>query len=99
MKLGWCLRPGCKTDQNGHDETSAPGHDRDPEVLRHGGRKVRNRSAKPTAFVFGYCETVRRGGRESSRQQPEECPVPGGAFPEHAQKEGGEQRCVHEPED
>ncbi len=38
------------------------------------------------------------GGGSDPAQQAEECTMARGAFPEHPQQEGGEQRRVHESE-
>ena len=101
LRLGLGL--GHEADDDGDDEVGAEGEDCAPEVLRHVAGVVVDHGdpAAVNAGVrfYGQGEAVVQHGRGGSGDEAGECTVAGGALPEHAQQESGEERRIDEAED
>ena len=63
--------------------------------MQHGDPSAVNAGVR----LDGQREPVMQHGRSGARDQAGKCAVAGGALPEHAQQERGEQRRIHEAED
>ncbi len=88
---------------DGDDQVDGEGEDGGPEVLRHVAGVVVD-DGDPAAVdagggVVGDGQAVVDEGGEGSGEQAGEGCVAGGALPEHAEEEGGEERRVDDGED
>ena len=98
MKFFNGLRLGHQADQDRYYHASRPGVNRDPVVLRHGGREGLQ-CGNPPALSFCHGQAVRQSSRHCPCQQARERRVPSRAFPKHPQQKGRKQRRIHKRED